>query len=36
MTRSFVSKDGCQERIKPVTKVMTRYTPNSGSGLQDT
>lgn len=22
--------------IKPTTKVMTRYTPNSGSGLQDT
>ncbi len=22
--------------VRPVTKVMTRYTPDSGSGLQDT
>jgi len=22
--------------IRPATKVMTRYTPNSGSGMQDT
>lgn len=22
--------------IRPATKVMTRYTPNSGPGLQDT
>jgi hypothetical protein len=36
MTIQQVIKSGFGCNIRPQTKVMTRYTPESGSGLQDT
>lgn len=36
MTSYTLSPVGSRCQVRPATKVMTRYTPNSGSGLQDT
>jgi len=36
MKEFLTSPTALPVNVKPATKVMTRYTPNSGSGLQDT
>jgi len=36
MAQWFYLYPGPQSSARPATKVMTRYTPTSASGLQDT
>lgn len=36
MTDRVIVTSGSGRSVRPRTKVMTRYTPESGSGLQDT